>query len=114
RARLPENGSVDREGGAHGADPHLVSAGLYGRRPEASMPPVVTASSEAGNVTSTVLDWLVEHDPHPTDSRRGDTTSVLTGWLTWTGTTVAPEPWPEFVPGSWSKNLGASPGVDEA
>jgi hypothetical protein len=42
------------------------------------MSPVVTASSEAGNVTSTVLDWLVEHDPHPTDSRRGDTTSVLT------------------------------------
>jgi hypothetical protein len=47
------------------------------------MSPVVTASSEAGNVTSTVLDWPGSSVTlaQPT-SRRGGTTSVLTGWLT--------------------------------
>src|SRR5215208_1236249 len=55
------------------------------------MSPVVTASCETGNDTCTVRDSPAASSTlaQPT-SRRGGTTSVLTGWLTYTGTTVAP------------------------
>src|ERR1700716_2456069 len=56
-----------------------------------SMSPGVTASSDTGNDTCTVCDcpWFSGTRAKPT-RRRGGTTTGLTGWCTYTGTTAVP------------------------
>jgi hypothetical protein len=55
--------------------------------------PVALPCRETEPVTDRPLVWNVVYERPKPKVQRG----------------LYPEPWPEFVPGSWSKNFGASP-----
>src|SRR3954447_10450752 len=65
---------------------------------EASMSPCVSASVETGNRTSTVLDWPASSATRVNPTNRcGGTTTLLTGWATYTGTMSTPPRVPLLV-----------------
>src|SRR4029453_16136870 len=62
------------------------------------MSPFVTASSETANETWTTRDAPATSSSRANPTRRrGGATPSLTGWCTYTGTTVAPERLPVFA-----------------
>src|SRR6188472_3790612 len=66
--------------------------------PDALMSPIVSASLDTGNETVTVFDCPASSITRvkPT-SRCGGTTTLLTGWATYTGTIAVPLREPVFV-----------------